>query len=66
VIYGPASDVDEIKRLVKEIKGRMGTSAKVLQILDQAAEFADVEDETFLGVFAATLARWSKIAEVVT
>lgn len=60
VIYGPESDVAEIRRIVKELRGRMGTSAKVRQIIAQAAEFADIEDETFLGIFAATLARWGR------
>ncbi len=58
VVYGPQSEIAEIKRLVKEVKGRMGTSAKVLQIISQAAEFLDIDDETFLGIFTATLARW--------
>ena len=57
VLYGPASEMESIKGLLKQIKGRLSTLEKSRKALADAAEFLEWGDEKTLLVLLATIAK---------
>lgn len=59
VLYGPAEDVQAVRQLVKRMRGRVAPLVKVRQSLEQAEQFQDMADETFLLCLCSAISRVS-------
>lgn len=58
VLYGPVEEIAQIKKLLKLIRGRFTTTQKVVMTLEQANANLDIEEDAFLSVLLATIAKF--------
>lgn len=60
VLYGPASEIQAIAGLLKQVKGRLSNLEKARKALEQAVEFLDWSDDRLLACLLATVARFGE------
>lgn len=61
MLYGPTTEIDRIRTLIKSVKGRFSATKKVVITLEQAAANLEMDDDTFLACFLAALAKFQDI-----
>lgn len=60
VLYGPASEIQAIAGILKQIKGRLTNLERARKALEQAVEFLDWSDDRLLACLLATVARFGE------
>jgi hypothetical protein len=60
VLHGPAEDIELINAALSEMKKRMSSVTKIAEIIVQAEENIDLNDETFATILLATIVRYEE------
>lgn len=62
VLYGPAADLDAIRAVLKEVRGRLSAAERARKVLGDLAGLLDWSDERVLAVLLAAARRFAEVS----